>query len=134
MKKIIYICDRCKKEIDENHYYIDIYQKPDIIGRYTSSGASNNMTLNISKMFGNESTYCDNCIQEIKNFINEKRVLMSLTSTEEIKMLKLEKLHLIKIILGKDKLTKRLKKQLEIEFLELRQELEIKEICNREGI
>lgn len=73
MKKIIYICDRCKKEINQNYYLIDIYQNPDKTGRYTTKGASINMNKNISKMLAIEPIYCEKCIDEIFKVINRKR-------------------------------------------------------------
>lgn len=71
MKKIVYICDCCKKETNENNYFIDIYQNADRLGRLTTRGAENNISLNHNKIFGRESTYCQECIDKIKEFIRK---------------------------------------------------------------
>lgn len=62
------ICDRCNKEIENNFYKIYIYQVEDLKGRLTCDGFENNFRQNTS----NEEIYCQQCIEEIKEYIKEK--------------------------------------------------------------
>lgn len=72
MKIECYKCDGCKKIINnDNHYYIDIYQVADKNGMFTEEGMSNNLTNNFGKFFGLQTTYCEDCIKKIKEFIDE---------------------------------------------------------------
>lgn len=72
MKIECYKCDGCKKIIhNDNHYYIDIYQVADENGMFTEEGMSNNLTNNLGKIFGQQTTYCEDCIKKIKEFIDE---------------------------------------------------------------
>lgn len=73
MKKIEYICDCCGKDATENYYVINIYQHPDSLGRYTTSGAANNLEYNNRKMLGTEKIYCQSCINFIKLNIKKNR-------------------------------------------------------------
>lgn len=72
---IIRICDRCNKEIKDNYYTIDIYEKEDKTGKLTTDGAMNNLNQNIDKFLMQQKEYCKECIKEIKNIIEgEKNV------------------------------------------------------------
>lgn len=70
MKKIYIECDGCGKEIKNNPYFIDIYQKEDSSGRLTIYGAVLNLQLNNKKIIGKESTYCKTCIDKVIKFID----------------------------------------------------------------
>lgn len=70
MKIECYKCDGCKKIINnDNHYYIDIYQVADKNGMFTEEGMSNNLTNNLGKIFGQQTTYCEECVDKIKRYI-----------------------------------------------------------------
>lgn len=66
MKKIYIECDGCGKEIKkQNSYSIYIYQNPDENGGFTANGMANNL----DKLFGQQTTYCEECIDKIKKYI-----------------------------------------------------------------
>jgi len=66
------ICDRCNKEITTNYWTIDIYEKDDGTMRMNMDGAINNLKQNADKVFDREKEYCKECINEIKQVINQK--------------------------------------------------------------
>ena len=71
--KVSYVeCDGCGKKIGNNecYYSIDIYQKPNRNGQLTTSGMANNLEQNVKKINGKEETFCEDCINKIKNFIH----------------------------------------------------------------
>lgn len=67
------ICDRCRNEIKANYWIIDIYEKQDNMGRLTLKGAANNIQHDIDKAFRREKEYCKNCIDKIKEFIENEQ-------------------------------------------------------------
>lgn len=60
-------CDKCGKEINGNYWTIDIYEKADEQGRYTSEGAVNNAIQNIK----NSKEYCYECAKNFKKYLEE---------------------------------------------------------------
>ena len=77
MIKKIYECDRCKKEIKSSYYYIDIINKN---SRSIIEGDSLSKTVN--RLFPeqyNKKIYCQNCINEIKEFIENKNFISGQT-------------------------------------------------------
>ncbi len=65
-------CDRCGKDIEDNTYYtIDIGAKS-IMSIYGISfdGAATNMLNNLTPSL-NKACYCKQCIDSIRDFINE---------------------------------------------------------------
>lgn len=72
MEKIYIECDGCGKEIKkQNSYSIYIYQNPDENGGFTANGAIDNLNNYFDRYFGKETTYCEDCIRKIKDFIKE---------------------------------------------------------------
>ena len=71
--KVSYVeCDGCGKKIRDNecYYSIDIYQKPNRNSQLTTSGMANNLEQNVKKINGKEETFCEDCINKIKDFIH----------------------------------------------------------------
>lgn len=66
------ICDRCNNEIKGNYWIIDIYEKEDNTGRVSAKGTVNNMEQNMSRLFNRQKEYCEECIKEIKDTIENK--------------------------------------------------------------
>lgn len=92
MKITCYKCDGCKKIINnDNYYYIDIYQVADENGKFTEKGMSNNLTNNWGKIFGQQTTYCEECVDKIRRYIEN----LSLTIDDK-KMLKKHKKYICK--------------------------------------
>lgn len=66
------ICDRCNNEIKGNYWIIDIYEKEDNTGMLTTEGAANNIKTDLEKGFKMQKEYCEECIKEIKDTIENK--------------------------------------------------------------
>lgn len=72
MKKIYIECDGCGREIKgDSYYFIDIYQKVNKDGKLTTYGAAKNIANNLNKAYGKETTYCEDCVYKIDEFIDE---------------------------------------------------------------
>ena len=69
---VIRKCDRCNEVIKNNYWTIDIYQHADNIGRVSTNGSMNNIEQNINKTLNRQKEYCEECINEIRNFIKKK--------------------------------------------------------------
>lgn len=67
-------CDRCGIRIEKNYWTIDIYEKEDNYGMVSTEGGINNFSENVGKILGTKKEYCVNCIREIKDFIERKKV------------------------------------------------------------
>lgn len=77
MKIECFKCDGCKKIIkNDNYYYIDIYQVADKNGMFTAKGMSNNLTNNSDKFLGQQTTYCEECVDKIKRYIENLSLIV----------------------------------------------------------
>lgn len=68
MIKKICICDRCKKEVTDSIFEVDILGKTlnPILGLESGDVLANN----IMRAFGNKTQLCTECKNELKDFIN----------------------------------------------------------------
>ena len=77
MIKKIYECDRCKKEIKGSYYYINIINKN---SKPLTDEEFIDQTMN--RLFpekDNGRIYCQNCVNEIKEFIKNKNFISGQT-------------------------------------------------------
>ncbi len=71
------ICDRCGencRKYGTSYYIFDIYSNdifPTNDGRVSCETFGQNMTQNMTKIFGNDKHYCKRCKDEIEKFIKK---------------------------------------------------------------
>lgn len=71
---IKFVCNRCGKDIVGNTYYtVDIYGhdiNPTNDNRVACTTATQNISMNMIKIFEKEKHYCKECKEKIEEYIN----------------------------------------------------------------
>lgn len=71
------VCDRCGKTIVEGTYYmIDIYAEDihNLYGVSSFDASMNKIATNLLNIVGDKPCYCQQCINSIRNFIDNGSV------------------------------------------------------------
>ena len=70
-----YVCDKCKKVIEGNTYYtIGIYGNdinPTCDNRVAFDTATQNVAINMQKIFEQQKCYCRDCKEDIERYIGK---------------------------------------------------------------